>query len=135
MRRRSAASRIYDDLNLTPLMDLAWNLLIVFIIMATASVQGISVELPQASDAPSMARPKTKAVTITEDGRIYLDTSQVSVEELESRLAAHKAADPELPVVVKGDAAIQYQRVIEVLDVIRRLRITELGLVTQRLVK
>jgi biopolymer transport protein ExbD len=135
MRRRSAASRIYDDLNLTPLMDLAWNLVIVFIIMATASVQGISVELPQASDAPSMAKPKTKAVTITEDGRIYLDTSQVSVEELESRLAAYKAADPDLPVVVKGDAAIQYQRVIEVLDVVRRLRITELGLVTQRLVK
>jgi biopolymer transport protein ExbD len=95
MRRRSRAdSRIYDELNLTPLMDLAWNLLIVFIIMATASVQGITVDLPQASEAPSMAKPKTKAITITEEGHIYLDTYQVSLEELEQRLAAYKAADP-----------------------------------------
>ncbi|MCP5277238.1 MAG: biopolymer transporter ExbD [Thiobacillus sp.] len=136
MRRRSRAEgRIYDELNLTPLMDLAWNLLIVFIIMATASVQGIKVDLPQASEAPSMAKPKTKAITITEDGRVYLDTFQVSLEELEQRLAAYKAADPSLPVVVKGDARIQYQVVIEVLDVVKRLEIRELGLVTQRLVK
>jgi biopolymer transport protein ExbD len=136
MRRRSRAnSRIYDELNLTPLMDLAWNLLIVFIIMATASVQGITVDLPQASEAPSMAKPKTKAITITEEGHIYLDTYQVSLEELEQRLAAYKAADPTLPVVVKGDARIQYQVVIEVLDVVKRLEIKELGLVTQRLVK
>ncbi|MEW6678649.1 MAG: biopolymer transporter ExbD [Pseudomonadota bacterium] len=136
MRRRIRAnSRIYDELNLTPLMDLAWNLLIVFIIMATASVQGITVDLPQASETPSMAKPKTKAITITEEGHIYLDTYQVSLEELEQRLAAYKAADPSLPVVVKGDARIQYQVVIEVLDVVKRLEIKELGLVTQRLVK
>jgi biopolymer transport protein ExbD len=136
MRRRSRANaKIYDELNLTPLMDLAWNLLIVFIIMATASVQGITVDLPQASEAPSMAKPKTKAITITEDGQIYLDTYQVNLEELEQRLAAYKAADPSLPVVVKGDARIQYQVVIEVLDVVKRLEIKELGLVTQRLVK
>jgi len=134
MRTRSEI-HIYDDLNLTPLMDLAWNLLIVFIIMATAAVQGISVDLPKASAAPSLAKPKTKAVTITADGRIYLDTAVVTIEELEARLQQFKAADPELPVVVKGDASIQYFRVIEVLDVMKRLQINQLGLVTQRIVK
>jgi len=136
MRRRSRAEgRIYDELNLTPLMDLAWTLLIVFIIIATASVQGIPIDLPVASDAPSMAKPRTKAITITEDGRIYLNTYQVTMEELEARLHAYKAADPDLPVVVKGDARLQYQRVIDVLDVVKRLQIRELGLVTERLVK
>jgi biopolymer transport protein ExbD len=134
MRLRTQ-TRIYDDLNVTPLMDLAWNLLIVFIIMATATVQGITVDLPKASAAPSLAKPKTKAVTITADGRIYLDTAVVTIEELEARLRQFKAADPELPVVVKGDASIQYYRVIEVLDVMKRLQINQLGLVTQRLVK
>jgi biopolymer transport protein ExbD len=133
--RFRADTRIYDDVNLTPLMDLAWNLLIVFIIMATATVQGISVNLPKASSAPSLAKPKTKAVTVAADGRIYLDTQVVSLPELEDRLRQYRAADPNLPVVVKGDASIQYQRVIEVLDVMKRLQITELGLVTQRLVK
>ena len=127
--------KLYDELNLTPLMDLAWNLLIVFIIMATATVQGISVNLPKASAAPSLAKAKTRAVTIAADGRIYLDTSVVTPEELEVKLRQAKAADPALPVVVKGDASIQYERVIEVLDIIKRLEINQVGLVTQRLVK
>jgi biopolymer transport protein ExbD len=127
--------KLYDELNLTPLMDLAWTLLIVFVIMATATVQGIAVNLPKAGAAPSMGKPKTKAVTVTSDGRIYLDTSLVSLGELEMRLRQYKAADPELPVVVKGDGSVQYHKVIEVLDVMKRLQIAQLGLVTERLVK
>lgn len=134
MRLKTQFKR-YDELNLTPLMDLAWTLLIVFVIMATATVQGISVNLPKAGASPSMGKPKTKAVTITSDGRIYLDTAQVSLGELEMRLRQYKAADPELPVVVKGDASVQYHKVIEVLDVMKRLQIAQLGLVTDRLVK
>jgi len=127
--------KLYDEVNLTPLMDLAWNLLIVFIIMATATVQGIMVDLPKAGASPGLGKPKTKAVTITSDGRLYLDTALVSIGELEMRLRQYKAADPDLPVVVKGDASIQYYRVIEVLDVMKRLQIGQLGLVTDRLVK
>ncbi|MEO1201418.1 MAG: biopolymer transporter ExbD [Pseudomonadota bacterium] len=135
MSRRRRALEIYDELNVTPLMDLAWTLLVVFIIMATATVQGIKVDLPQASSAPSLAEPKTKAVTITSDGRIYLGTSLVTINELQQQLRQYKAADPDLPVVVKGDAAVRYDRVVQVLDVIKQLQITNLGLVTQRLVK
>ena len=132
-RRRRPA--IYDELNVTPLMDLAWTLLIVFIIMATATVQGITVDLPKASEAPGLAKPRTRAVTITADGRLFLDSTRVSLVELEQRLREYVAADPELPVVVKGDAAIRYDRVIAVLDLLKRLRINNLGLVTARLVK
>jgi biopolymer transport protein ExbD len=133
--RLKAEYKLYDEVNLTPLMDLAWNLLIVFIIMATATVQGIMVDLPKAGAAPGLTKPKTKAVTITSDGRIYLDTALVSLGELEMSLRQYKAADPDLPVVVKGDASIQYYKVIEVLDVMKRLQIGQLGLVTDRLVK
>jgi len=122
---------LYDQLNVTPLMDLAWNLLIVFIIMATATVQGISVALPKASASPSLAKAKTRAVTITSDGKIYLDTDVVSARDLESRLRQLRAADPALPVVVKGDAQVPYERVIEVLDIVKRVEINQVGLVTQ----
>jgi biopolymer transport protein ExbD len=125
----------YDDINITPMLDLAYVLLIIFIIMTTASVQGIKVNLPQASSATSLAKPKTKAVTITAEGQLYLDTYPMSMEELEQRLGQFKAADPELPVVVKGDAAVQYEKVMQVLDMLGRLQITQLGLVTQKLVK
>jgi len=125
----------YDDINVTPMLDLAYVLLVIFIIMTTASVQGIKVNLPKASAAPSLAKPTTKAITITEDGRLFLDTYPVTMEELEQRLRGQKAATPDFPVVIKGDAKIQYERVIEVLDLMGRLDITQIGLVTQRLVK
>ena len=55
--------------------------------------------------------------------------------ELEARLGQYKAATPDLPVVLKADASIQYGKVVEVLDVVTRLGISQLGLVTQKLVK
>ena len=130
-----AENEPYDDINITPMLDLAYVLLVIFIIMTTASVQGIKVNLPKASAAPSLAKPTTKAITIAENGQVYLDTYPVSIAELEQRLRQLKAVNPDFPVVIKGDAKIQYDKVIEVLDLMGKLDITQLGLVTQRLVK
>ena len=127
--------KVYDDINITPMLDVAYVLLLIFIIMTTATVQGITVNLPKASSTPALSKPKTKAISITQDGTVYLDTYPVSIQELETRLAQYKAATPDLPVVLKADASIQYEKVIEVLDVVTRLEISQLGLVTQKLVK
>jgi len=127
--------KVYDDINITPMLDVAYVLLLIFIIMTTATVQGITVNLPKASATPALAKPKTKAISITPDGTIYLDTYPVSIQELEARLGQYKAATPDLPVVLKADASIQYGKVVEVLDVVTRLGISQLGLVTQKLVK
>ena len=130
-----AENEPYDEINITPMLDLAYVLLIIFIILTTATVQGIMVNLPKASDTPSIAKSQTKAITVTADGTIFLDTYPVTLEQLEATLRQHKAVNPELPVVVKGDAQVQYQLVVEVLDMLGRLDITQIGLVTQKLVK
>ena len=126
---------LYDEVNVVPMLDLAYVLLVIFIILTTATVQGIKVDLPKASAQPSLAEPKTKAISITSDGTIFLDTYPVSLTELESLLRQYRAADPDLPVIIKADSTIQYQRVVDVLDLMGRLEITQLGLVTQRVVK
>jgi len=125
----------YDDINVTPMLDLAYVLLVVFILMTTASVQGITVNLPKASDTPSLSKPQTKAITITADGTIFLDTYPVTMEQLESTLQQYKAVNPALPVVIKGDAAVQYVNIVNVLALLGKLDITQVGLVTQNLVK
>jgi biopolymer transport protein ExbD len=130
-----AEQKPYDDINVTPMLDLAYVLLVIFIIMTTASVQGIKVNLPHASASPSLAKPQTKAITIREDGQIFLDTYPVTMQELEDRLRQQKAVNPNFPVVIKGDAKVQYEKVVDVLDLLGRLDITQLGLVTSRLVK
>jgi biopolymer transport protein ExbD len=125
----------YDEINVTPMLDLAYVLLIIFIILTTATVQGIKVNLPKASSQPSLAENKTKAITITADGTLYLDTFPVSMPELENLLRQYKSATPDLPVIIKADSTIAYQRVVDVLDLVGRLEITQLGLVTQKVVK
>jgi biopolymer transport protein ExbD len=125
----------YDDINITPMLDLAYVLLIIFIVMTTATVQGMKVNLPKASAAPSLAQQKTKAITVSNDGKIFLDTIPVTLAELEQRLVQQKALTPEFPVVVRGDSQTQYQNVVDVLDLLGRLNITQVGLATKALVK
>jgi biopolymer transport protein ExbD len=125
----------YDQINVVPMLDLAWNLLLVFMIVVTASVQGISVNLPKASAAAGKVKSTTKAITVTAEGTIYLDSFPVTMGELENRLRQYKAADPNLPVVIRGDEKIAYKNVIEILDLLQRLDISQLALVTQKLVK
>lgn len=121
----------YDEINVTPMLDLAYVLLVVFILMCTASVQGISVNLPKASDTPSLAKPQTKSITVTEDGSIFLDTYPVTMEQLEAHLQQYKTINPALPVVIKGDSSVQYVKVVNILALLGKLDITQIGLVTQ----
>ncbi|MGC1550921.1 MAG: biopolymer transporter ExbD [Rhodanobacter sp.] len=120
----------YDDINITPMLDLAYVLLVIFIIMTTAAVQGVKVNLPKASASISLAKPLTKAITISDTGQIFLDAFPVTTAELEQRLRQQKALTPDFPVIVKGDSNVQYQKVIDILDLLRRLDLSQVGLVT-----
>jgi biopolymer transport protein ExbD len=122
----------YDDINVTPMLDLAYVLLVVFIILTTASVQGIKVDSPVTEAANNLAKPQTRAITVTADGTVFLDAYPVSLEQLQQRLGAYKAANPALPVVLKGDSAAPYEIVMQVLEIAKQLDITEIGLVTRR---
>ena len=124
-------SKSYDDINVTPMVDLYLVLLLIFIIMTTAGVQGVKVDLPRGGAAPALGGPKSKAITINNEGNIFLDTIPVTLDELEKRLADHKTANPEFPVVVRGDRGTQYQGIMDVLDVLGRVGITQIGLATQ----
>jgi biopolymer transport protein ExbD len=124
----------YDDINITPMLDLAYVLLVTFIILTTASVQGIKVQSPRTQAAENLAKPQTRAITITRDGAVYLDAYPVSLDELASSLARYKAANPAMPLVLKADAQTSYQKVTDVLEVVKKLDITEVGLVTTRIV-
>jgi biopolymer transport protein ExbD len=120
----------YDDINITPMLDLAYVLLVIFIIMTTAAVQGIKIDLPKASSTVSLSKPKTKAITINNNGDVFLDAYPVTLPDLENRLRTAKATEPDFPIVVRGDSVVQYQKVMDVLDLLRRLDLNKVGLVT-----
>ena len=128
---KAEENKAYDDINVTPMVDLYLVLLLIFIIMTTASVQGMKVNLPKASKQPALEGPKGKAITVNNEGKIFLDTVPVNIQQLEQRLAEYKAKIPDFPVVVRGDRLTQYQGVMDVLNVLGRLGITKVGLATQ----
>ncbi len=128
-------SKPYDDINITPMLDLAYVLLVIFIIMTTATVQGMKVNLPKASAAPSLAQQTTKAITVANDGKIFLDTVPVTLSELEQRLVQQRALTPEFPIVLRGDSQTQYQNVVDVLDLLGRLNFTQVGMATKPLTR
>lgn len=122
----------YDEINVTPMLDLAYVLLVIFIIMTTASVQGVKVELPKSVASSSLAKPGTKAVTVAQNGDVFLDAYPVTMEELDTRLVQYLAANPALSIVIKGDGRAQYAKVMEVMELLKRNGITDLGLATTR---
>jgi biopolymer transport protein ExbD len=123
----------YDDINITPMLDLAYVLLVIFIIMTTASVQGVKVDLPHGSSTQSLAVPKTKVISVSTSGQIFMDAIPVSVGELEAKLRDAMAVTPDLPVVLKGDRAVQYEKIMTVLDICGRVGIKSIGLASQHI--
>ena len=124
----------YDDINITPMLDLAYVLLVIFILMCTASVQGMKVNLPKAANTtppPSLAKPKMQAITINNEGKYFLNTTPVSLQELTQKLAEAKAANPELPVVIRSDSATPYQAVMDALTVVGNAGVSDVGIATK----
>jgi biopolymer transport protein ExbD len=130
--KASEGDKPYDDINITPMLDLAYVLLVIFIIMTTASVQGMKVDLPKASATASLAVSKTKIISVNDEGQLFIDAVPVSLAELEVRLRDAKSANPDLPIVLKGDRAVQYDKIMQVLDLCSRIGISSIGLAATR---
>jgi biopolymer transport protein ExbD len=123
----------YDSINVTPMLDLAYVLLVIFIIMTTASVQGLNVNMPKPSNKPSTVKKEMRIVQILPGGKLLLNGASVTLPQLEAMLTAVHSKDPEFSLVVKGDPEADYAHVVEVIDLAGRLNIANLGLVTARI--
>ncbi|GAB2882901.1 biopolymer transporter ExbD [Uliginosibacterium flavum] len=122
----------YDTINVTPMLDLAYVLLVVFIIMTTASVQGLQMNLPKPSSKPATEKHEIVVVSITPEGAFLFNGEGVSLEQLEARLSAAKARDKDMQTMIQGDAKTRYAAVIEVVDLCNRLEVS-MGLVTTKI--
>ena len=124
----------YDDINITPMLDLAYVLLVIFILMCTASVAGTKVNLPTGSSKPAKIQNpiKPKAITLDNEGRVTLEGVPVtSLDELEQRLTQYKAQSGDFPVIVRGASRTPYRSVVQVLNVVGALGLNQVALPTK----
>jgi biopolymer transport protein ExbD len=120
-----------NELNITPLLDLAFVLLVIFIITTPQMMNNLEMALPSAKPPPTASPPPAiNRIVVSDDGRIALNDEQVELAAFKDKLRLLKAADPELAVVVKGADDADYQHIVHVLDVLQQLDITKVGLAT-----
>jgi biopolymer transport protein ExbD len=125
-------SKPYDTINVTPMLDLAYVLLVVFILMTTASIQGLGITMPKPSNKPATEQHELKVVQVTASGSVLLNGTAVSPIELEAQLKSAQSRDAKMSVAIKGDARAQYAKVVSVIDLCDRLGVN-MGLVTARI--
>ena len=119
------------QLNITPLLDLAFVLLVIFIITTPQMMNNLEMNLPSGKPPPpQQEKPKINKIVVDEEGT-YLNEQPVTVAQLKTDLQKMKSDNPELSVVVKGADNVDYQNMINVLDVLQQLDITKVGLATE----
>lgn len=123
---------IYDEINVVPMLDLAYVLIVIFILMATAQVAGIELDLPQASNRKTLEASQTQAISISAGGDVYLNGAPTTTPELEAEMRQRFAEDPDVPVVIRGDTQAAYGKVVEILDVLKGVGITKIGLPAEK---
>ena len=121
-----------NELNITPLLDLAFVLLVIFIITTPQLVNNLEMNLPSGKVPPpnNAEKPKINKLSVNEKGQISLNDMVFTLAELKKTLVQMKAADPEVSVVVKGSADVDYQHMVSVLDALQQADITKVGLAT-----
>ena len=131
-RRKTSlvALKEFSEINMTPLMDLTFILLITFIITFPLIEQGIPVNLPKGK-AADLDNPDTLNITINAQGKLFLDDQPVSQEFLTGEMQRTGALTPDTTVYVRADQTIDYGRVAEIMKVLYDSKITRMALVTQ----
>jgi biopolymer transport protein ExbD len=121
------------ELNITPLLDLAFVLLVIFIITTTPIVNDLELDLPKASSRPKDPKPKVNYITVQSSGNIFLNKEAVDLAALQDKLIAMRTEDPDLNVVLRGAGKAKYQYVVSIMDVLQQVNVAKVNLATEAL--
>jgi biopolymer transport protein ExbD len=132
MRRCSkSVHHSLSELNITPLLDLAFVLLVIFIITTTPIVNDLSLKLPTASQKQKEPPRKANYVTVEADGALHLNKKPVNIEQMLQELVQLRVDDPDLNVIVRGDSKTKYGLVLDVMDALQQANIVKVDLATE----
>lgn len=122
-----------NELNITPLLDLVFVLLVIFIITTPQLMNNLEMALPSGQPPPpnpDQPKPQINKIIVDAGGQVFLNDQPQTIPELKEHLRQLKAADREMAVVVKGSDDVNYQSMVNVLSVLNQLDITKVGLAT-----
>jgi len=127
------------ELNITPLLDLAFVLLVIFIITTTPVVNDLDVDLPSAASRAKEPKPKVNYVTVEKDGSLYLNKERVDPVSLQAKVAALRMENfqrnetQDISIIIRGSAKTKYQNVVKVMDPLQQANVAKVNLATEPL--
>jgi biopolymer transport protein TolR len=128
---RTGQRRLMSEINVTPMVDVMLVLLVIFMVTAPLLTVGVPVDLPQ-TKAPAINEPKEPLViTIDAKGEVYLQNSKIDAKDLAARLAAITSNNPDAAIYVRGDRAIDYGRVLEIMGIVSAAGFTKVSLIAE----
>lgn len=126
-----SAHESLTELNITPLLDLAFVLLVIFIITTIPPVKDTDLKLPTASKHQKDPPRKAFYISLQADGKLFLNQESLKQEDLLSRLISLRTDDPDLNVIVRGDAKTRYKQIRTVLDICQQANLAKVDLATE----
>jgi biopolymer transport protein ExbD len=126
-----SAHESLTELNITPLLDLAFVLLVIFIISTIPPVKDMALQLPVASKHQKDPPHKARYLSVPADGNLFIDRQEVPVDKLRGTLLAMRMDDPDLNVIVRGDGKTKYKQIRTVLDICQQVNIVKVDLATE----
>ena len=119
------------QLNITPLLDLAFVLLVIFIITTMPPVNDLALKLPTATKHLKEPPRKANYITVSADGKIFMNKKLVDAADLQQVLVALRLDDPDLNIIVRGDGKTKYQQIRAVLDACQGANVEKVDLATE----
>ncbi|MBU6410030.1 MAG: biopolymer transporter ExbD [Verrucomicrobia bacterium] len=126
-----SAHHSLTELNITPLLDLAFVLLVIFIITTIPPVKNMNLKLPDASKHQKNPPRKATYISVQADGTLYLNREQLPMGDLKATLVGMRTDDPDLSVIVRGDAHTKYKLIRQVLDICQQALVPKVDLATE----
>lgn len=124
-----------SEINVTPMVDVMLVLLIIFMVTAPLLTVGVQVDLPKTKATIIRGEDEPLAITIDREGQVYLQETEIELDGLLPRLNAITGNNPDVRIFVRGDAAVEYGRVMEVMGMINAAGYKKVALVTRQLTK
>ncbi len=123
--------RFMSDINVTPLVDVMLVLLIIFMVTAPMMIEGVAVDLPQTKAKSVKTSEDPLILTVTKEGRIFLERTEIKPEDLENKIRSIMKYRDDNEILLKGDKDALHGFVVQVMASIKRAGVEKLGIVTE----
>jgi biopolymer transport protein TolR len=129
-RRRRARSQPFAEINITPMVDVMLVLLVIFMVAAPMMTTGVSVDLPQTKASPVSGQDEPLSISVTAEGKVYVQKQEVPLEGLQQKLKAIAGEKKDTRIFVRGDKNIDYGKIMAVVGEVNAAGFGKVALIT-----